>query len=139
MPSESNLALVTKAPDVDGIITLDYITDGIANGQGGCRNVDLTVDGTELKGIAFTENGQPTAYGAQWEGLIMALHTPELADTCTVRHMSAGVADEAKMFVTGSVLGADGILTRADHITKWSYVAEVGHYAVTINLWAPAP
>jgi len=130
-----NIVTITRAPDpTTKIITLDFVNDGIEDGEGGCRNVELVVVGAELKGIEFLMSGDPAVYSETWPGVLMMLRANLFADVVTVRNLDAGVADVSKIAVTGSVF-ADGYLTRAGHIGAWAYCAELGHYCTALNLW----
>ncbi len=139
----SNVKSIIRAPDpTTKIITLDMQGDDLVDSNGKAYNVELTVDGSELRGLRFTVNNgaEDLVYGSNDQSIILALRTANEASTCVVYSLDAGVADTSKIYVTGSVFG-DGVLTRAIHIGLWGYKADVGsgHYCSDLNLWTPAP
>lgn len=133
-----NFITITKTPDVTTkVITLDIINDGIKDNDV-LRNVNLIVNGTELKGIAFTSGGEPLEFGNNSHAIGMLLRTPDAIATCTVRHLDAGVDPAAQIRVTGGVFG-DALLSPADHSALWCYDATDDTYHTRLNLWTAAP
>ena len=133
-----NAITLTKHPDpTTKIITLDIVNDGISD-NGTLRNVNLIVDGTELKGIEFLTSGDPLEFGDNSRAIGMLLRTPDSISTCTVRHLAAGVAADAQILVTGSVF-ADALLTPADASALWTYDVADDCFHTRLNLWAPVP
>lgn len=133
-----NLITITKQPDATSkVITLDIINDGIKDGDI-LRNVELVVDGTELKGLEFLTSGDPLEFGNNSHSIMLALRTPDSIATCTVRDLAAGVDLVAQIKVTGGVF-ADALLTPAHHIAVWSYDPVAATYRTRLNLWAPVP
>ena len=138
----SNVKTITRAPDATTkIITLDMQGDGLQEENGRAFNIEIIVDGEELRGIAFTIDGtDPLQYTYSWQSILLTLRTASEADTCVVKHRDSGTTDEAKINVTGSVF-ADGLLTRTNAIGVWSYKSDVGtgHYCTDLALYVPAP
>lgn len=133
-----NLITITKTPDATTKgITLDIVNDGIKDNDI-LRNVELVVNGTELKGIEFLTSGDPLEFGDDSQSIMLAIRTPDSIATCTVRDLAAGVDDAAQIKVTGSVF-ADGLLTPAAHIAVWGYDSTDTTYRTRLNLWAPVP
>lgn len=132
-----NLITITKQPDpTSKIIELDIINDGIKDGDI-LRNVELIVDGTELKGIAFKTSGDPLEFGDNSRSIILTMRTPDDVPSCIVRHLAAGVDAAEQIAVTGSEF-ADALLTPANSIGIWSYDDADTDYHTRLNLYTPA-
>jgi len=139
----SNIKTITRAPDATTkIITLDMQTDELADANGGAYNIELIVDGEELRGIHFTvdDGAESLSYSSQAQSIGMWVRTATNAATCVVKNRDSGTDDISKINVVGNVFG-DGILTRAKHGAVWGHKGDVGtgHYCTDLDLWVAAP
>lgn len=131
---------IIKAPDVDGIITIDMDADGISTpGSSPANNVLVLVDGAEIKGVRFTLNNGEEPYDPSAEADLNWLSFKPLTGTVAVRHLSNDVSADARIYVTGSQAQQDGLMIEADHIASFLWQPSANRHLLTINIWAPIP
>lgn len=127
---------IIKAPDIDGIITIDMDADGIATQGGAIANVvQVLIDGAEVKGVRLTVNDGAEDYEPSDEADVTWFVFKPRTTPVIFRHLSGDVPSGQRILIEGTPGGVDSWLINATHFAGfvWSEAEEM--FLFTISLW----